>query len=47
MYKVMESLVKDVGRAIARIDPKDMKEAGIGVGDIVLLEGKRTTAVKV
>ncbi|ABB23575.1 CDC48 family AAA ATPase [Pelodictyon luteolum] len=47
IFKVKESLLKDVGRAIARIDPKDMAEAGIGVGDIVLAEGKRATPVKV
>ncbi len=44
--KVSEALSKDVGRAIARIDPKDMKHAGIEVGDIVMIEGKRKTPAK-
>jgi transitional endoplasmic reticulum ATPase len=35
-----------VGRAIARIDPEDMKSMGIEVGEIVLTEGKRRTPAK-
>jgi transitional endoplasmic reticulum ATPase len=45
--KVTEALPKDVGRAIARIDPEDMKSLGLEVGEIVQIEGKRKTAVKV
>ena len=47
ILKVKEALVKDVGRAIARIDPEDMKNAGLVPGDIVLIEGKRKTPVKI
>jgi transitional endoplasmic reticulum ATPase len=47
MLKVKEAIGKDAGRALARIDPKDMKEAGLQPGDIVILEGKRKTPVKV
>ncbi|MFA4852889.1 MAG: CDC48 family AAA ATPase [Bacteroidales bacterium] len=47
ILKVKEALVKDVGRAIARIDPKDMKTAGFEPGDIGIIEGKRKTPVKV
>lgn len=47
ILKVKESLLKDVGRAIARIDPADMKIAGLSPGDIILIEGKRKTPVKV
>ncbi|MCX6157395.1 MAG: CDC48 family AAA ATPase [Ignavibacteriota bacterium] len=47
VLRVKEALVKDVGRAIARIDPKDMKLIGIELGDIILIEGKRSTPVKV
>ncbi|MGV8138211.1 MAG: CDC48 family AAA ATPase [Mangrovibacterium sp.] len=47
ILKVREALVKDVGRAIARIDPADMKEAGLNAGDIIMLEGKRKTPAKV
>src|SRR3989304_2976089 len=45
--KVREALPKDVGRAIARIDPEDMKELGIEVGEIIEIEGKRKTPVKI
>jgi len=45
--KVKEALAKDVGRAIVRIDPEDMKSLGLEVGDIVEVEGKRKTAAKV
>ena len=44
--KVKEALSKDVGRAIARIDPEDMKSMGIEVGEIVVMEGKRKTPAK-
>lgn len=37
---------KDVGRAIVRIDPEDMKLLELDVGDIVEIEGKRKTPVK-
>jgi transitional endoplasmic reticulum ATPase len=46
-FKVKEALPKDVGRAIARIDPEDMKTLGLEVGQIVEIEGKRKTAAKV
>jgi transitional endoplasmic reticulum ATPase len=44
--KVKEALPKDVGRAIARIDPEDMKRMKIEVGEIVAIEGKRRTPAK-
>ncbi len=47
VLKVKEALVKDVGRAIARMDPMDMKAMGLEPGDIVMIEGKRKTPVKV
>ncbi|MFH1691783.1 MAG: CDC48 family AAA ATPase [Candidatus Omnitrophota bacterium] len=47
ILKVKESSPKDVGRAIARIDPEDMKELGLDVGDIIEINGKRKTAAKV
>jgi len=47
LLKVKEALSKDVGRAIARIDPEDMKELGLDVGDIIEIKGKRKTAAKV
>lgn len=45
--RVKEAIVKDVGRAIARIDPNDMDRLGVVSGDIVTIEGKRKTAVKI
>ncbi len=47
IFKVKEAPVKDAGRAIARIDPKDMKDLGLESGDIVLIDGKRATPVKI
>jgi len=44
--KTAEALAKDVGRAIARIDPDDMAKMDIHVGDIVQISGKRATLVK-
>lgn len=44
--KVKEALSKDVGRAIVRIDPEDMKLIGLEVGDIIEIEGKRKTPAK-
>ena len=45
-FKVKEALPKDVGRAIARIDPEDMRSLGLEVGQVVEIEGKRKTATK-
>ncbi|MBI4690606.1 MAG: CDC48 family AAA ATPase [Nitrospirae bacterium] len=45
--KAKESLPKDVGRAIARIDPEDMKKIEAEVGEIIEITGKRSTPVKV
>ena len=47
VLRVKEALVKDVGRAIARIDPKDMKLIGLESGDVIVIEGKRPTPVKI
>ncbi len=44
--KVAEAFSKDVGRGLARIDPEDMKLLGAEVGDIVEINGKRTTVAK-
>jgi len=47
VLKAAEAAPKDVGRGIARIDPKDMEKIGVDVGDIVRLNGKRATVAKV
>jgi transitional endoplasmic reticulum ATPase len=44
--KVSAARNKDVGRGIARIDPKMMEELTAGVGDIIEISGKRTACVK-
>ncbi len=44
--KVSEALSKDVGRAIARMDPADILALGAEIGDIVELVGKRRTVCK-
>ena len=45
--RVSEALSKDVGRGIARIDPKDMEKLNVQVGDIIQVEGKKKTVAKV
>lgn len=44
--RVAEALSKDVGRAIARLDPDDMRRLGIGVGDALRIQGKRATVCR-
>jgi len=46
ILKAKEALAKDVGRAIARIDPKDMQALGLDVGEVIQVEGKRNTPAK-
>lgn len=46
-YRVAEALPKDVGRGLARLDPKDMVELGVEIGDVVEIVAKQTTAVRV
>ncbi|MBX8644591.1 MAG: AAA family ATPase, partial [Thermoplasmata archaeon] len=41
--KVIEAKPKDVGRGIARIDPAVIDILGIQVGDVVQIEGKKST----
>src|SRR3972149_7438383 len=44
--KVAEAGSKDVGRAIARMDPEDLERLGAQVGDIVEIQGKKNTVAK-
>lgn len=44
--RVTEANAKDVGRAIARIDPDDLKRVEAEVGDIIEIEGRRKTVAK-
>jgi transitional endoplasmic reticulum ATPase len=45
--RVSESTGKDVGRGIARIDPVDMQQLGVDVGDMLEVQGKRKTVCRV
>ena len=45
--RVAEALPKDVGRGLARLDPKDMVELGVAIGDVVEVVGKQTTVARV
>ncbi|MCL4459058.1 MAG: CDC48 family AAA ATPase [Chloroflexi bacterium] len=45
--RVAEALAKDVGRALARLDPQDMARMGVEVGDIIQIIGKRPTVARV
>lgn len=44
--RVTEALSKDVGRALVRLDPKDLQHLELRIGDIVEIVGKRTTVGK-
>lgn len=44
--RIAEALPKDVGRAIARLDPTDMEDVGVAIGDTLEIMGKRSAAVK-
>lgn len=41
--RVADALQRDVGRGIARIDPKTVQELGLTSGDVVQITGKRKT----
>ena len=44
--KIAEAESKDVGRGLARLDPQDLERMGAHVGDILEVQGKKTTVVK-
>ncbi len=44
--KVSEAMPKDLGRGLARLDPADMVRLEIEVGEVVEINGKRTTVAK-
>ncbi|AET33594.1 CDC48 family AAA ATPase [Pyrobaculum ferrireducens] len=45
--RVQESKARDANRPVVRIDPEVMERAGIVVGDVVEIVGRRRTAAKV
>ncbi|MEN6349653.1 MAG: CDC48 family AAA ATPase [Syntrophomonas sp.] len=46
ILRVTETKPRDVGRGIARLDPKDLEIIGAGVGDIIEITGKNKTVAK-
>lgn len=44
--KVSEAASKDVGRAIARLDPDTLRRLGLNIGDAVEVRGKRATVCR-
>jgi transitional endoplasmic reticulum ATPase len=42
--KVGDARQRDVGRGIARIDQRTMQKLGLSAGDVIEIQGKRTTA---
>ena len=44
--RVGEALAKDVGRAMARMDPSNMQALGLQVGDVVEIQGKRVALAR-
>ncbi len=45
-FIVAESLYKDVGRGIARLDPEDIAGLGADVGDVVAITGRDTAVAR-
>ena len=44
--RVAEAAPKDVGRGLARLDPQDLEQLGVGIGDTVEVSGQRTTVAR-
>ena len=47
MFKVKEATPSDAHKSIARMDPSDMAILGLSEGQIIEIEGKKTTAARV
>ena len=44
--RVAEAHTKDAGRGIARLDPADLKRIGANIGDLISIQGNKTTIAK-
>ena len=44
--RVAEAAPKDVGRGLARLDPQDLEQLGVSIGDTVEVSGQRTTVAR-
>lgn len=47
IYKVAEALSKDVGKAIARIEQRDIQRLGAIIGDIIEIKGKTSALARI
>lgn len=45
-FRVAEALPKDVGRGLVRMDPQDLEQLGVRIGDVMQVTGKRTTVAR-
>lgn len=45
--KVAEAAPRDAGRTVARIDPEDLKQLGLNIGDIIEIQGSRGAGARV
>ena len=44
--RALEAYTRDVGRSIARLDPKSIEEMGLSMGDVVEIRGRSATSAK-
>jgi transitional endoplasmic reticulum ATPase len=44
--RVAEAATKDVGRALARLDPDDLRRLGLQTGDVIEIRGKSIAVAK-
>jgi transitional endoplasmic reticulum ATPase len=44
--RVAEALPKDVGRGLVRLDPQDLEQLGVSIGDVIEIAGKRATIAR-
>lgn len=44
--RVAEALPKDVGRGVVRLDPRDLAQLDIAIGDVVQIAARRTTVAR-
>ncbi len=45
--RIAEAHARDVGRGLVRIDPRDMDQLGVAIGDVVEIAGQRSTVARV
>lgn len=45
-FRVAEALPRDAGRGLVRLDPEDLVQLGVDIGDALVVEGKRLTVAR-